>query len=114
MLVEKPVIQVALKGGLIEEENVECRPENVSNGVLDENVDIHLIGSYFSQEAWMIIQDVLHRKRKFSSWTCSVCYHDLHCEPSIICESILEWYHFTCVGLTGQPKTKNWFCRLCH
>ena len=41
--VEKPVIQAALKGELIEEENVECRPEKVSNGVLDENVDIHLV-----------------------------------------------------------------------
>ena len=33
--VEKSVIQAALKGGLIEEESVECRPEKVSNAVLD-------------------------------------------------------------------------------
>ena len=55
--VEKLLIQVALKSGFIEEENVECRPK-VSNGVLDENVDIHLIRSYFSQEVWIMIQDV--------------------------------------------------------
>ena len=111
---EKSVIQAALKGGLIEEESIECRPEKVSNAVLDENVDIHLIRSYLSQEAWMIVQDVLQRKREFPSWTCCVCHHDLHCEASIICESCLEWYHFRCVGLTGQPKKKNWFCRSCH
>ncbi|MCG8626873.1 MAG: PHD zinc finger domain-containing protein [Proteobacteria bacterium] len=104
---EKSVIQAALKGGLIEEESIECRPEKVSNAVLDENVDIHLIRSYLSQEAWMIVQDVLQRKREFPSWTCRVCHHDLRCEASIICESCLEWYHFRCVGLTGQPKKKE-------
>ena len=112
--VEKSVIQAALKGGLIEEESVECRPEKVSNAVLNENVDIHLIRSYLSQEAWMIVQDVLKHKREIPSWTCCVCHHDLRCEASIICESRLEWYHFRCVGLTGQPKKKNWFCRSCH
>ena len=112
--VEKPVIQATLKGVLIEEENVECRPEKVSNAVLGENVDIHLTRSYFSQDAWMIIECVLRQKRERPSWICTVCQHDLHSEPSIICESCLEWYHFRCVGLTGQPKKKNWFCRLCH
>ena len=112
--VEKAVIQAAITGGLIEEESVECRPEKVSNAVLDENVDIHLIRTYFSREAWMMIQDVLRCKREFPSWTCSVCQHDLHSEPSIICESCLEWYHFRCIGLTGQPKKKNWFCHSCH
>ena len=107
--VEKEVIQAAIKGtsGLIEEESIECRPEKVSNAVLDENVDIHLIRSYFSREAWMMIQDVLRCKREFPSWTCSVCQHDLHSELSIICESCMEWYHFRCIGLTRQPKKKN-------
>ena len=48
--VDKPS---ALKGALIEEENVECRPEKVSNAVLDENVDICLVRKYFSHEACM-------------------------------------------------------------
>ena len=41
---EKPIVQAALKSALIKEENVECRPEKVSNTVtvMDENVDIHL------------------------------------------------------------------------
>ena len=112
--VEKPIIQAALKGTLIEEENVECRPEKVSNAILDENVDIHLTRSYFSQDVWVIVDGVLQQKRVRPSWVCTVCQHDLHSEPSIICESCLEWFHFRCVGLTGQPKKKNWFCRSCH
>ena len=74
------------------------------NAILDENVDIHLTCSYFSQDVWMIVDGVLQQKRVRPSWVCTVCQHDLHSEPSIICESCLEWFHFCCVGLTGQPK----------
>jgi len=24
------------------------------------------------------------------------------------------WFHFKCVGLTRQPKSRNWFCRSCY
>ena len=41
--VEKNIADSALRGGaLIEEEHVECRPEKVSDAVLDENVDVTL------------------------------------------------------------------------
>lgn len=36
----------ALVGDLIEEEEVECRPERISNAVLDENVDVNLIRKF--------------------------------------------------------------------
>ena len=95
--VEKPIIEAALIGTLIEEENVEYRPEKVSNAILDENIDIHLTRSDFSQDVWMIVDGVLQQKRVCPSWVCTVCQHDLHSEPSIICESCLEWFHFRCV-----------------
>ena len=72
---------------------MECRPEK-ANAVLDENVDICSVCKYFSQGAWMLVEDVLKRKREDPIWICSICQHDLHCELSIICESCLEWYHF--------------------
>ena len=41
--VEKDVAASATDDGkLIEEEQIEVRPEKISDGVLDENVDIHL------------------------------------------------------------------------
>ena len=102
------------KKKLIEEEDVECRPEMIPSSVLDENVDVCLVRHYFSADAWMVIQDVIGRKAKMDLWECSVCQHDLHDgRKSIICESCLKWYHFSCVGLTKDPKRKNWFCRLC-
>ena len=54
--VDKPVVQSALKGALIEEENVECRPEK-ANAVLDENVNMCLVRKYFSQGTWMLVED---------------------------------------------------------
>ena len=56
---------------------------------------------------------MLKRKQKKMTWICNVCHSDLHDKasgPSIICES----YHFSCVGVTKQPKVKNWFCHWCY
>ena len=95
---------------LIEEEHVECRPEKIPCSVLDENVD--MVRHYFTNDAWMVVEDVVERKAKMDVWECSVCQHDLHDgRKSIVCESCLKWYHFTCVGLTKDPKRKVWFCK---
>ena len=112
--VEKPVIEPALHGKLIEEDEVECHPEKVPNALLDENVDIHLIHCCFTDDAWMIVDSVLKQKLECTTWLCHSCNHDLAEQTSIICDSCLKWYHFHCVGLTGQPKRKNWFCGSCH
>ena len=47
---------------LIEEEDVEVQPELVSNAVLDENVDIHLIRKFFKDDAWMQVMSVIKMK----------------------------------------------------
>ena len=49
--VDKTVVQDAFDGKLIEEEQVECRPEKIPNSVLDENVDVHFVRSYFTNDA---------------------------------------------------------------
>ena len=111
--VDKEIVEDVMDGVLIEEDQVECRPEKVPNAVLDENVDIHLVRSFFTEDAWLIVEDVLRRKQQSTVWICHVCQHDLHEKPSIICDACLYWYHFECVGITAQPKRKNWFCRSC-
>lgn len=113
--VDKNVVEKAIKQRtLIEEDEVECRPEKVSDAILDENVDIHLVRNHFSQDAWMLVEDVIQRKSDNMMWICHTCSHDLHSEESIICDSCLLWFHFRCVGLTKSPKLKIWFCRACH
>ena len=88
--------------------------ERVSDAILDENVDIHLVRNHFSQDAWMSVEDVIQRKSDNMVWICHTCLHDLHSEESILCDSCLLWFHFRCVGLTKSPKLKKWFCRACH
>ncbi|CAI8036418.1 hypothetical protein GBAR_LOCUS20403 [Geodia barretti] len=112
--VDEKVAERALKhNDLIEEEDVECKPERLPDSVLDENVDIHLARKHFTTEAWMLVQEVFKHKSVHMAWICHSCHHNLHFEQSIICDSCLLWFHFKCVGLVRQPKCKNWFCRSC-
>ena len=112
--VDQLVAKAAIKDDrLIEEEDVECRPEKIPCSVLDENVSICLVRPYFTTDAWMIVEEVVKKKRESDVWLCATCHDSLEGKLSIICELCLQWYHFVCVGLTTQPKKKNWFCRQC-
>ena len=99
---------------LIEEEDVEVQPELVSNAVLDENVDIHLVRRFFTNDAWMQVMDVVKTKCNNPVYTCKRCSHDLDESLSIICDHCLTWFHVSCVGLKQSPKARYWFCRGCH
>ena len=73
---------------LIEEEHVECRPEMITNAVVDENVDVHLIRKYFTYDgyAWLLVEQVLEHKQKKMTWICNVCHRNrqglhLHVNP---------------------------------
>ena len=44
---------------LIEEEDVETRPERVPDAVLDENVDVYLIRKHFFNDAWLEVTNVV-------------------------------------------------------
>lgn len=112
--IDEKVAERALKhNDLIQEEDVECKPERLPDAVLDENVDIHLVRKHFTTDAWVLVQEVFKQKSSHNAWICHSCYHDLHSEQSIVCDSCLLWFHFKCVGLVRQPKCKNWFCRSC-
>ena len=115
-LVDAKVVDVVLKtpGKLVEEEDVEVRPEKLPDGILDENIDIHLIRRYFSNDAWLMVMDVIKQKQDNPVYVCKICSHDLHEQPSIVCDHCLQWFHVQCVGLKNIPKKKHWFCRECH
>ena len=105
--VDQEAIHKAMDGNLIEKKFVECRPEKVSAAVLDDNVDVNLVRRYFSH----VVEDVIERKKDMDLWICNVCQHEL--DGDNICESCLEWFHWQCVGVLSQPKSKEWFCRNC-
>ena len=94
---------------LIEEEQVEVRPEKLPDAVLDENVDVHLIRKYFSHDAWLSVHSVVQQKKINSTFVCQYCFNDADVCPSIACDHCLSWCHMKCVGLVNGPKTKYWF-----
>ena len=123
--VDPPIIRAAMRDDkLIEEEHVECRPEKIPCSILDENVDICLVRPYFTNDAWLIVEDAVKRKKSFEDavkrkksfdvWFCATCQASLEGTQAIICELCLRWYHFSCVGISSQPKKRNWFCRQCY
>ena len=99
---------------LIEEDQIEVRPEKISDGVLDENVDIHLIRIFFTNDGWMLVKEVVEQKKLRTVYVCKNCYHDLSETQSVVCEHCLCWFHMKCVGLLKEPKAKYWYCRQCH
>ena len=87
--VSKQVMNVALDGKLIDETEVECRPERIPDSVVGENVDISLV---CSTDAWKLVETVLENKAKRIIYICTwqSCNHDLHSEQSIICNACLR------------------------
>ena len=99
---------------LIEEVDVEVRPERVPIKCLDENVCIATIRKYFTNDAWELVENVMKTMKKKQVWLCASCYVDLGNSESIVCESCLDWFHLRCVSMKKPPKKKDWFCRGCY
>jgi hypothetical protein len=52
------------------------------------------------------------------NFKCEGAYHFPLCnKPSLQdvvgCDNCMEWYHFKCLCLTKEPKSKMWFCGYC-
>ena len=112
---ESSVASRALNGDVIEEDQVEVRPEKVCASCLDENVCLKICRKYFTHDAWLAVEDVVGRLKDNPLWYCGRCGKpiDDDTESSIICDSCLTWFHFSCLNMKKQPKYV-WFCRLCY
>ena len=111
---EEKVINAMRNDVLIEEEDVEVRPERIPMKCLDENVCISRVRKYFTNDAWELVENVMKTMTKNQVWLCSSCYMDLGNSESIVCEGCLDWFHLRCVGMKKPPKKKDWFCRGCY
>lgn len=114
--VESDVAESALAGKLIEEQEVETRPERVSPSCLDENVCLRSIQKYFTHDGWTALLHVVEAVKKTPVWYCGRCTKSISddTENSIMCDSCLVWYHFKCTAIKQSPKSKMWFCRSCY
>ena len=60
---------------------------------------------------WQCWRGNVSWRSKFNLWKHRT---DDDTESSIICDSCLTWFHFSCLNMKKQPKYKVWFCRLCY
>ena len=59
---------------LIEEDQVECCPERLPDALLDDNVDVHIVRQYFTNDAWMVVEDVVRQKVSNPVYVCRICF----------------------------------------
>ncbi len=111
-LVGMTVTTRALDGHLIEEHEVESRPEYVSNAILDDKVDLLLVQRFFTYDAWEAVEQMVKIKSVRPVWFCPTCNKKV-VNNGIVCDCCLQWQHMNCAGLCNAPKSKHWFCSKC-
>ena len=92
---------------LIEENEVETRPERVPMKCLDENVSLIGIKRYFSFDAWKAIENVVKLLNEKGIWSCFICKIALNSSNSVCCDDCLNWYHLKCVGFESNLPKKG-------
>ena len=111
-LVEADTIEDALAGNPIDENAVEQIPENIPSTILEPQIDLNLMKPLFTEEAWMVVEAVVHERQNLP-WLCCKCGSDISDKESIGCDSCMEWVHLECAKLKKIPKTKFWYCPSC-
>lgn len=112
-LLDPSDVKRALKGDIIDEGMVETRPEKVNPALASENANFLRLRRYFSNDTWLLVEDVIKQLQKSSCWLCQCCNEELKDGRSIGCDACLCWFHFSCVSIKKAPKSKFWFCRTC-
>lgn len=112
---EPEIVDAAMNGQLISEEEVEVRPEKVSVSCLDENVCLASCQKYFTADAWLAVLQVVELIKKNPTYYCGRCTQAIldQMQCLIVCDCCLTWFHFACVCLKQSPKRTLWFCRSC-
>ena len=62
-----------MEGRIIEEEDVEVRPEKVPTVCIDENVCLETCRKHCTTDAWLVIMDVVAAIRNNPVWYCDRC-----------------------------------------
>ena len=100
---------------IIEEDEVEIKPEKVTPACLEPQVCLDVCEKYFTKDACLVVQDVIATIQRDPVWYCGRCTIQINddTDSPIQCDSCLMWFHFTCIGIHTQPKRKMWFCSYC-
>lgn len=76
-LVRSAAVARALSGKMLEKHKVEINPALVHCAVLDQDVDINIVHSYFSEDGWLAVCNTVSMKKFTHQWQCEACHSDL-------------------------------------
>ncbi|XP_063969505.1 uncharacterized protein LOC135157532 isoform X1 [Lytechinus pictus] len=111
LFVNDRIVRSVKRGTKIKECEVEVLPENVPDSVIDIASDqLHNLQRYFDDDAWLIILDVISRKR--TEWKCSLCTTTKTSLNMIECELCKRWFHWKCCNIKKNPR-QMWCCNFC-
>ena len=76
-----------MESRIVEEEDVEVRPEKVPTACIDENVCLESCRKYCTTDAWLVIMDVVAAIRNNPMWYCSRCTRPISddTQSSLVC-----------------------------
>ncbi|KAL3243899.1 hypothetical protein MRX96_019488 [Rhipicephalus microplus] len=102
-------------GYIIQEADVEVRPELLPSGLLDYRVQMRQLQHHFSEEARQLLTSAVSIKKKNELWLCHACQERDSGEIKMICcDHCLQWFHWTCAAVKqADAKKKLWFRRPC-
>ena len=112
-LLSADIVNFALRGQLVDEDQIEVRPELLSPALVDENVELKLVQIFFTRDGWVSLNTAIKNLNKHITYFCCVCKIDIENSLSICCDCCLLWCHLICAGLNKAPKKKHWFCKQC-
>ena len=114
-IVDSALISHMISGrAIINEEDVETKPEKVPACIIDENVCLKSCQKYFTYDAWACVEQLVGYIEKHPVYYCGRCNKQIDdtTENSVQCGSCLVWCHLKCVKKVS--KTRHWFCNSCY
>ncbi|KAL5236700.1 hypothetical protein ACI65C_004110 [Semiaphis heraclei] len=84
--------QSKIKMAIYMESDIECDPNKICTGILEDDVNINSIKPYYTDTAWNLVMKMLKLKKKKTNWICPMCNLDIKSQQSILCDSCLQWY----------------------
>lgn len=117
MVADKDLVsQVLIQKKKLDEEHIECMPDNVQNEIV--NCVKKDLRPYFTADGWLCFLNLI-KSKEVKLYTCPVCHKlDDHTLKMICCDrpGCEQWYHFQCIGMSSHndPDNLQWFCDQCR
>ena len=88
------VLVCCISAKIIEEDEVEVKPEKIAISCLDESVCLESTRKYYTQDACMAVESVVQALRDNPVYYCGICTCPISDEKqsSIVCDCCLSWY----------------------